>query len=85
MQSSTSIRQKRKCTAFLEKYGTCIAGQSRCNYQVSEIGRSTLAKLNYAVFEQLGVASSWPKVEKDLLLYGSSAFTSDGLDVEIWV
>ena len=85
MQSSTSVRQRQKYGGFCEKYGTCIAGQSRCNYQVSEIGRSTLAKLNYAVFEQLGVASSWSKVEKDLLLYGSSAFTSDGLDVEIWV
>ena len=55
------------------------AYEDMSNYQVSEIGRSTLAKLNYAVFEQLGVASSWPKVEKDLLLYGSSAFTSDGV------
>ena len=85
MQISTSTRHKQKSAAFMEKYGACTTEQHKCNYQVSRVGRDAINKLNFTILEQLGIASSWPKVEKDLLLYGNSAFTSNGLDVEIWV
>lgn len=85
MLGSTSVRQRQKSLAFSEKYGSCATDQSKRNYSVSKTGRDALVKLNFTIIEQLGMASSWPKVERDLLLYGNSAFTSDGLDVEIWV
>ena len=85
MQSSTSVRQRQKHVGFCEKYGSCTIDQSKRNYPVSKTGRDALVKLNFTIIEQLGMASSWPKVKRDLLLYGSSAFTSNGLDVEIWV
>lgn len=85
MQSSTSIRQKQKSIAFVEKYGTYSTEQNKYNYPISATGRDALSKLTFTILEQLGVASSWPKVERDLLLYGNSAFTSNGLNVEIWV
>ena len=85
MQSNTSVRQQQKRVAFSEKYGSWITDPSKYNFLVSETGRAALANLNFTILEQLAMASSWPKVEKDLLLYGHSAFTSNGLDVEIWV